>query len=40
MTLMCSAAFRIRRGKPEESVALSELAMRSKAHWGYDREFL
>jgi GNAT superfamily N-acetyltransferase len=30
----------IRRARPEEAAALSELAMRSKAHWGYDADFL
>ena len=30
----------IRRARPDEAAALSELAMRSKAHWGYDAEFL
>ncbi len=29
-----------RPARPEEAVALSELAFRSKAHWGYDAEFL
>jgi GNAT superfamily N-acetyltransferase len=30
----------IRRARPEEAASLSALAMRSKAHWGYDDEFL
>ena len=30
----------VRRARPEEAEALSELALRSKAHWGYDAEFL
>ena len=30
----------IRRAVPEEAEVLSELAFRSKAHWGYDAEFL
>jgi GNAT superfamily N-acetyltransferase len=30
----------IRRARPDEAPAISELAFRSKAHWGYDREFL
>jgi GNAT superfamily N-acetyltransferase len=30
----------VREAVPEEAVAVSELAMRSKAHWGYDRAFL
>ncbi len=31
---------RIRPARPAEAPALSALALRSKAHWGYDREFL
>jgi GNAT superfamily N-acetyltransferase len=30
----------IRRVRPGEAKRLSELAMRSKAHWGYDEQFL
>jgi GNAT superfamily N-acetyltransferase len=30
----------IRRALPEESRLLSELALRSKAHWGYDADFI
>ena len=30
----------IRRARPAEAAAISELAFRSKAHWGYDAEFL
>jgi GNAT superfamily N-acetyltransferase len=30
----------IRRARPEEAATLSALALRSKAHWGYDAEFL
>lgn len=30
----------IRRARPDESAALSALALRSKGHWGYDEEFL
>jgi N-acetylglutamate synthase-like GNAT family acetyltransferase len=30
----------IRPARPDEAAALSELALRSKAHWGYDAEFL
>jgi predicted N-acetyltransferase YhbS len=30
----------IRRARPEEAVQLTELAMRSKAHWGYDAAFM
>ena len=31
---------RIRRARPDEADALSALARRSKAHWGYDADFL
>jgi N-acetylglutamate synthase-like GNAT family acetyltransferase len=30
----------IRFAKPEEALVLSELALRSKGHWGYDANFL
>lgn len=30
----------LRPGRPEEAAALSELALRSKGHWGYDADFL
>jgi GNAT superfamily N-acetyltransferase len=30
----------IRKASPEEAEALTELAMRSKAHWGYDGAFM
>ncbi|TXL86629.1 GNAT family N-acetyltransferase [Streptomyces sp. IB2014 016-6] len=30
----------IRPAQPEEATFLSDLAIRSKAHWGYDAEFL
>jgi GNAT superfamily N-acetyltransferase len=30
----------IRRAQPAEAGALSALALRSKAHWGYDADFL
>ncbi|HEY6190073.1 MAG TPA: GNAT family N-acetyltransferase [Pyrinomonadaceae bacterium] len=30
----------IRRANPSEARSLTELALRSKAHWGYDQEFL
>jgi GrpB-like predicted nucleotidyltransferase (UPF0157 family)/GNAT superfamily N-acetyltransferase len=33
-------AITIRRATPPESDTLSDLALRSKAHWGYDPEFL
>jgi GNAT superfamily N-acetyltransferase len=32
--------FVIRAAHPDESAELGRLAMRSKAHWGYDEEFL
>ncbi|GAA3532497.1 hypothetical protein GCM10022222_14720 [Amycolatopsis ultiminotia] len=31
---------RFRAARPAEAAALSELALRSKAHWGYDEAFL
>ncbi len=31
---------RIRRARPGEAPALTELALRSKAHWAYDAEFM
>jgi GNAT superfamily N-acetyltransferase len=31
---------KIRRALPEECELLSEIAMRSKAHWGYSAEFM
>jgi GNAT superfamily N-acetyltransferase len=30
----------VRRARPEDAGPLTELAFRSKAHWGYDREFM
>jgi len=30
----------IRRARPEEAGALTDLVMRSKAHWGYDDDFM
>src|SRR5215471_19697986 len=35
-----AAFFRIRRALPGEAALLSRLCMRSKAHWGYDAQFL
>ena len=37
---MHSPPFSIRNARPDEAKDLSELCMRSKAHWGYDPEFL
>ena len=34
------ATLSIREAHPDEAAALSALAVRSKAHWGYDAEFL
>ena len=31
---------RIRPARPDEAAALTDLAMRSKAHWGYDDAFM
>jgi ADP-ribose pyrophosphatase YjhB (NUDIX family)/GNAT superfamily N-acetyltransferase len=33
-------AIRIRRGRPDEADELTALAGRSKAHWGYDADFM
>ena len=33
-------AAKIRQARPEECGALTEIAMRSKAHWGYSTEFM
>ncbi|MFD5135058.1 GNAT family N-acetyltransferase [Streptomyces sp. NPDC058378] len=30
----------VREGRPEEAAALTALALRSKAHWGYDEAFM
>ncbi|MFS0696204.1 GNAT family N-acetyltransferase [Streptomyces nitrosporeus] len=30
----------VREGRPGDAAALTALALRSKAHWGYDEEFL
>jgi GNAT superfamily N-acetyltransferase len=35
-----SSPFTIRPARPDEADALSALAQRSKANWGYDRDFL
>ncbi|MFG3710153.1 GNAT family N-acetyltransferase [Micromonospora sp. NPDC049460] len=32
--------FLIRPARPDEATELTELALRSKGHWGYDTEFL
>jgi len=34
------ATVRIRRARPDEADALTALATRAKAHWGYDAEFM
>jgi GNAT superfamily N-acetyltransferase len=34
------ADIRMRRARAQEADVLSELALRSKGHWGYDQEFL
>ncbi|WP_031085297.1 GNAT family N-acetyltransferase [Streptomyces sp. NRRL WC-3549] len=31
---------RVRQGRPDEAATLTALALRSKAHWGYDDAFL
>ncbi len=35
-----AASFELRPAEPQESAALSALALRSKAHWGYGPEFM
>jgi GNAT superfamily N-acetyltransferase len=35
-----SAAWAIRPARPDEAAALTELALRSKAHWGYSAAFM
>ncbi|KDQ67273.1 GNAT family N-acetyltransferase [Streptomyces halstedii] len=30
----------VRDGRPDDAAALTALALRSKAHWGYDEEFI
>jgi N-acetylglutamate synthase-like GNAT family acetyltransferase len=35
-----SPEIKLRRGRPAEAETLTELAMRSKAHWGYDDAFM
>ena len=37
---MSKNALTFHRARPEEAAALTELALRSKAHWGYDAEFI
>jgi GNAT superfamily N-acetyltransferase len=37
---MTDAEVIIRRARPDEAETLTELIMRSKAHWGYDQAFL
>lgn len=37
---MAGMSTRIRRPEPPEAAGLSALALRSKAHWGYDEDFL
>ena len=34
------SAARVRAAHPSEAAALTELALRSKAHWGYDEAFM
>ncbi|MET9700254.1 GNAT family N-acetyltransferase [Streptomyces sp. NPDC006529] len=37
---MAAGAVRVRAARPDEAAALGALALRSKAHWGYDEAFL
>ncbi len=40
MTRVDEARFEIRPARPGEAALLSALALRSKAHWGYDEAFM
>ncbi|WP_006715345.1 GNAT family N-acetyltransferase [Desulfitobacterium metallireducens] len=40
MDLVAPSISNIRRALPEEAVLLTEIAFRSKAHWGYDLSFM
>jgi len=40
MTDPTASPTRIRRARPDDAPALTELARRSKAHWGYDAGFM
>ncbi|HEX2914339.1 MAG TPA: GNAT family N-acetyltransferase [Chloroflexia bacterium] len=37
---MSNPAFNIRRARPEEAALLTEITLRSKAHWGYSQPFM
>jgi len=37
---MAKIAFKLRLARAEETECLTELALRSKAHWGYDADFM
>ncbi|HEY0681476.1 MAG TPA: GNAT family N-acetyltransferase [Steroidobacter sp.] len=37
---MAELAYTVRPARPDEARLLSDLALRSKAHWGYSAEFL
>jgi ribosomal protein S18 acetylase RimI-like enzyme len=39
-TISANGAFAIRSAVPDDTGVLTELAMRSKAHWGYDARFM
>ena len=38
--MAAAATARVRDARPDEAQELSDLALRSKAHWGYGRDFL
>ncbi len=40
MVTGCPEPVMIRAARPDEAAAISELAVRSKGHWGYNRSFL
>lgn len=35
-----AGGLRVRRARPDEAARLTELVLRSKAHWGYDEAFM
>ena len=35
-----AGGFPLRRAAPDEAAALTDIALRSKAHWGYDQAFM
>ncbi len=39
-TTAAAAAARLRRPRPDEAAAITQLAVRAKRHWGYDDAFI